>query len=62
MGPVHMRFNECDLFQQTLKASIIYGIIELMFIILKPESFRKDQFNIKILGFKISDTKCNLVS
>lgn len=44
------------------EGTVNYGIIESMFIILKPESLRKDQFNIKILGITISDTKCNFVS
>lgn len=60
MGPVNIRFKECNLFQQTLRESINYSIIELMFIILKHESLRL--IHLKIFGFKISDAKHTLVS
>ena len=37
-----------------------YGIIELVFIILKHESSRK-AIHLEILGFKISDAQCHVV-
>lgn len=60
MEPINIRFKECNSFLPTLMESVNYGIIELMFIILKHESLRKDPFTLKMFGFKISNVKCNV--